>query len=107
MRFVSGGLIVRPGPPPPDHDRDAHAPWHSKEDDNPFRLREFSDGSSSEFRTIDWLVCILCPGFGCMMGIIRLLLGEHNGARMLGFSLLFALLWNMLRMLIVAAHPRL
>ena len=93
---------MMPGALPPDPDRDSH--WHSQEEDNPFRKREPRAGSSGEFTTVDWLLCIFCPGIGCFVGIIRMIQGQPNAGRMVGYSLLFAFLWNMLRFLILAAQ---
>lgn len=51
----------------------------------------------------DWLLAVLCSGIGCIMGIVWLSQGKPKGGKMLGFSLLFMVLWNIIRFLIAAA----
>jgi hypothetical protein len=57
----------------------------------------------NDLTTADWLVCILCSGIGCIFGIVRLIQGKPNGAKMLGMSILFAFIWVVLRVIIVLA----
>lgn len=51
---------------------------------------------------VDWIVCILCSGLGCLVGIFRLVQGKKSGPKMIGFSLLFGVLWNVLFFVIQA-----
>lgn len=48
----------------------------------------------SDLQTGDWLLAILCSGIGCIMGIVWLIQGKPKGGKMLGISLLFVVLWN-------------
>jgi hypothetical protein len=83
-------------PPPPNrNDRDYGLP--PDEDDNPFRLPSRKPSSSGDLSGMDWLLCILCPGIGCIMGIVYLSQGRPNGGKMIGLSILFAVLWNIVR----------
>jgi hypothetical protein len=55
---------------------------------------------SSDLSTGDWLLIIFCSGIACIIGIFRLLQGKPNGGKMVGFSLIFAFLWAILRVLL-------
>ena len=50
----------------------------------------------------EWLVCILCSGIGCIVGIVYMIQGKPKGAKIFGISFLFAVLWNILRFALVA-----
>jgi hypothetical protein len=52
---------------------------------------------------VDWIICVLCSGIGCILGIVRMVQGKANGAKMIGFSLLFMVIWTIIRLAIVAA----
>jgi hypothetical protein len=54
----------------------------------------------------DWVLAVLCSGIGCMMGIIWMIQGKPKGGKMLGISLLFAVLWNIVRFAIVALQQQ-
>jgi hypothetical protein len=101
---------LRPGPPPDPqdpYDTRRPPPGYGPDDaDNPFRLKSPPRVSSSDLSGGDWLLCILCPGIGCIVGIVRLAQGHPNGGKMLGFSLLFGLLWNVLRFVLMAASQQ-
>lgn len=77
----------RRSPPPPEY-----------EDDYNYRGRGDSDLSP-----LDWLLCILCPGIGCIVGLVRLIMGSGAGGKMVGVSLMFIVFWNALRFAIAAA----
>lgn len=54
----------------------------------------------------EWVVAGLCSGIGCIAGIIWMIQGKPKGIKMLGVSLLFALLWGAVRAALeAAAHP--
>jgi len=58
-------------------------------------LAEVSSRSSSSddaMTGVDWILCICCPGIGCIVGIVRLCQGRSSGGVMIGLSLLFAIL---------------
>jgi hypothetical protein len=54
----------------------------------------------------EWLLAILCSGIGCIMGIIWMIQGKPKGGKMLGISLLFAVLWNIVRYALVAMQQQ-
>lgn len=55
----------------------------------------------------EWVLAILCSGIGCICGIIWVIQGKPKGWKMVGVSLLFAVLWNIVSALIrIAIHPQ-
>lgn len=48
----------------------------------------------------EWLLAILCSGIGCIFGIIWTIRGEPKGPKMILVSLLFAILWGLIRVAI-------
>ena len=54
----------------------------------------------------EWLVCVFCPGIGCIVGIVRAIQGKSTGGKMIGISLGMAVVWNVLSALIQAMNQR-
>ncbi len=93
----------RGGEPEPERDRDRDR----YRDDRPPRDRDYGDApdyldrirkkpaGDDELTGGDWLLCILCSGIGCIVGIVYLIQGQPKGGKMLGISLLFIVLWNL------------
>ncbi len=52
---------------------------------------------------VDWLLCILCSGIGCIIGIIRVIQGDPTGGKMIGISLVFVIIWTALRFVFESA----
>ena len=84
------GQQYPPGAPAPLGYQSPQPP--QRPDDNP------------DLTPVDWLIAILCSGIGCIIGIIRLIQGKKNGGKMLGISLLFVVIWNIVRFIIVAMN---
>jgi hypothetical protein len=79
-------------------------------DENPYSSTPLSDvpgmpsaNPDGKLTTVDWLLCIFCSGIGCIIGIVRLIQGKPSGGKMIGISLLFAFLWNILRVILSLA----
>lgn len=53
---------------------------------------------------IEWVLCILCSGIGCIVGIVYMIQGKPKGLKMIGISILFAILWSGIRFAIEAAN---
>lgn len=51
----------------------------------------------SELTTGEYAVAILCSGIGCIAGLIWMIQGKPKGGKMLGISLLFVVIWNVVR----------
>ena len=63
----------------------------------------YSGRGDTELTAFDWVLCVLCPGIGCIVGLVRLITGSGAGGKMVGLSLMFAVLWNVLRFGLAAA----
>jgi hypothetical protein len=58
--------------------------------------RSYSN-DDSDLSAGEWVLAILCSGIGCIVGIVWLIQGKPKGGKMLGISLLFAFIWNVIR----------
>lgn len=45
----------------------------------------------------EWLLCIFCGGIACIVGIVYLVQGKPKGGKMIGFGILFNLLWGIVQ----------
>jgi hypothetical protein len=76
---------------------------------NPFTPSSFTENSNpiqvddGSLTAVDWALCILCSGIGCIVGIVRMIQGKANGAKMVGISIGFSILWSIIRVAINAA----
>ena len=59
-------------------------------------------GRDSELETGDWILAALCGGIACIIGVVWMIQGKPKGVKMIGASILFSLLWSVVR--IVAAY---
>jgi hypothetical protein len=64
---------------------------------------DYRGRGESDLTALDWLLCIFCPGIGCIVGLIRLITGSGAGGKMVGLSLMFAVMWNVIRFAMIAA----
>jgi len=58
---------------------------------------------NSDLTALDWVLCIFCPGIGCIVGLVRLISGSSEGGKMMALSLMFSVIGAALRFGIVAA----
>ena len=65
-----------------------------------------AQAESGDLTTVDWLLVIFCAGIACIIGIIRLIQGKPSAAKMIGFSILSSVLWNIVGAMIQAALER-
>lgn len=57
--------------------------------------------TGGELTGIDWTLCILCSGIGCIVGIVALVNGDSaRGGKMIGLSLVFSFMWNVITIII-------
>jgi hypothetical protein len=72
------------------------------EDDyeNRFRLRR---RPRSDLSGLELLLCIFCSGIGCIVGVVKLIQGEPNAGKMIGLSLIFAMVWAVVRLVVISA----
>src|SRR5262245_33163524 len=87
-----------------DYDRDRDYDRGRDYDRDPYDRRDFRrpPEESGELSPGDWVLCVLCPGIGCIVGIVRAVNGNATGGKMIGFSILFAVLWNIIRFVFLA-----
>jgi predicted RNA-binding Zn-ribbon protein involved in translation (DUF1610 family) len=56
-----------------------------------------SSDSDADLTTGDWVLCIICSGIGCIMGIIYIIQGKPKGTKMLLISLAMQFVWGAVR----------
>jgi hypothetical protein len=54
------------------------------------------DSSDDDLGTTDWVLCVLCGGIACIMGIVYMIQGKPKGIKMIGVSIGIGVLWNIL-----------
>jgi hypothetical protein len=59
-----------------------------------------------DLSTADWILCILCSGIGCIVGIVRLIQGKPGAGKMIGVSFVFIIFWNIVRFVVEAMMAR-
>lgn len=83
------------------------APLHktSKGPDTPSPAHAFRpSGGSDELSGFDWLISLLCPLVGVIIGIVRLARGNSLGAKMLGVSLVASAAYTGLCFMFLSAY---
>jgi hypothetical protein len=61
---------------------------------------------ASELSGTDWVMCILCPGIACLVGLVRTVSGNPSGGKMIGVAFVSGLIQGFLRVLLtMAAQP--
>ena len=53
---------------------------------------------------MDWLVCLLLPVVGLIVGLVRFLQKKPTGGKMLAFSAAALVFWLFVRLVVVAAR---
>lgn len=72
------------------------------------KKRKSSSGDDDDLSVGDWIVCILCPGIGCIGGVIYLAMGKSKGWKVLGVSFLAAMIVGIIRTaVLMSTHPEL
>jgi predicted RNA-binding Zn-ribbon protein involved in translation (DUF1610 family)/phage FluMu protein Com len=64
------------------------------------RRSSSSSSDDDDPSVLEWVICVLCSGIGCIVGIIYLIQGKPKGLKMLGVSLLFIIIWNIISFII-------
>ncbi len=65
-----------------------------------------SSNDDEGMTTVDWVLCVLCPGIGCIVGIVRAVQGKSTGGKMIGISIGMAVFWNVLKAIVEQANRR-
>jgi predicted RNA-binding Zn-ribbon protein involved in translation (DUF1610 family) len=70
------------------------------------RTEKKKRGSASDenLTPTEWILCAICPGPVCIAGLVYLVLGKPKALKMIGASLLFGFLWNVVGFIIQAAQ---
>ena len=66
------------------------------------QAKKASATGDDDLSVFEWIVCILCSGIGCIVGIIYIIQGKPKGKKMLLVSLCVQFAFGILRALIVA-----
>jgi hypothetical protein len=56
-----------------------------------------------DLTTVDWVLCILCSGIGCIVSIIYIIQGKPKGTKMLLISLVMQFIWGAINLLVNSA----
>jgi predicted RNA-binding Zn-ribbon protein involved in translation (DUF1610 family) len=67
------------------------------------KAKAAAGGDDSTLTTADWLLCIICSGIGCIMGIVYAIQGKPKGMKMVGISLVSGVFWGVVRAIIEAS----
>jgi hypothetical protein len=51
-------------------------------------------GKDDDMTGFDWFLALLCPGIGCIVGIVRLIQGQKSAGKMLVISIAMTVFWN-------------
>jgi len=65
-------------------------------------IRLGEERTEAELTLGDWLVCIFLPCVGVVTGFVRLAQGKATGGTMIGCSVLFAFLWLVVNLGVIA-----
>lgn len=58
---------------------------------------------TSDLSTIDWVICIVLPVIGVIVGLVRSSQGKPAGGKMVGISVISLIVWTAIRFMILAA----
>ena len=62
--------------------------------------------SGGQMTGLDWVLCVLCPGIGCIVGIVACVRGDSTRCgKMIAFGLLFGVVWNIVRATVENMNP--
>ena len=67
------------------------------------KAKKRSGPGDAEMSTGDWLVAILCPGIGCIAGIVWLIMGKPKAGKMIGVAICSSVVQGIIRVAITAA----
>lgn len=70
------------------------------------RQRSSSSSYDDDMSGADWLIALLCPGIGCIIGIVRMIQGNGSGGKMIGVSFASAAIGGVIRAVIESMHQR-
>lgn len=67
------------------------------------QAKKGSAPGDDDLSVFEWIICILCSGIGCIVGIVYIVQGKPKGKKMLLVSLCVWFIWGIIQALITAA----
>jgi DNA-directed RNA polymerase subunit RPC12/RpoP len=61
------------------------------------RKKRGADPGDQDLAGGEILLAVLCSGIGCIVGIVWMIQGKPKGIKMVGLSLLFSVIWSIVR----------
>ena len=74
--------------------------------DATLKKKAAASDTDANMTTGDWVVAILCSGIGCIAGIVWMIQGKPKWGKMLGISLLMAVIWNVISFALQGIAPQ-
>jgi predicted RNA-binding Zn-ribbon protein involved in translation (DUF1610 family) len=65
--------------------------------------KKIAADANANLTTGDWIFCVLCAGIACIFGIVYAIQGKPKGMKMIGVSIVAAIVWNVISALIQMA----
>jgi DNA-directed RNA polymerase subunit M/transcription elongation factor TFIIS len=62
-----------------------------------------SSGDDDNLSAVEWVLCILCSGIACIVGLVYGIQGKPKGWKMLGIALAMQVFWVIVRVVIELA----
>ncbi len=62
-------------------------------------------GGDDTMGALDWVLCILCSGIGCIVGIVYAVQGKPKGKMMIGISIAMIVVWNIIGFVVRSMGP--
>ena len=66
------------------------------------QVRTSGRSSDEDLDTIEWVICILCCGIGCIVGIVYMIQGKPKGGKMVLISICAGVIGNILNAVLQA-----
>jgi len=63
-----------------------------------------ASSDDADLSAVEWVLCILCSGIGCIVGIVYMIQGKPKGLKMIGISLAVAIIGGLIRFAIEASQ---
>lgn len=67
------------------------------------RKGRYSSSDDTDMTAAEWVLAVLCPGIGCIVGIVYIAMGKPKGTKMLGVSFLVGAVFTVIRVAIEMA----
>ena len=61
------------------------------------QARSAAGSDDSNLNAGEWVLCILCAGIGCIVGIVYAIQGKPKGMKMVGISIVAAVIGGMIQ----------